>query len=426
MAFAQAKEKLDKEYDMDNDKTSLQPQPQPHPQPQSLQLAKWLEQSIIPVANSTDNKSTFIATIKAQIVIEDSKDIYDLTKINRESIDHNIFSEEEQQKIANCSSLEEKEQEVKKLLKSKKDQRATFLKEQSALLLREFCFALSKTLPQDAKDKSLFISYAWTQQEIVDFVRNHLEKDLHEAGFNVTLDTRDLSVGANIIEFEGKISQTDYIVMVADPSYKERSDNFQGGVGDEAKFLEKRLEAEIEKAQSQSSIQSSIIQSSNQFQSQLQGSKQECFLNILLRSGNATTSIPEYVNKAITQATTQTQKMIRTYDATRAQDDELTTKLQQEQDNLQQEQDPKKKEEIIKKQKDIIEKMRKTESIFENRYAQSLIDLLEEIYQNHLTKQQFEDLKYGYYHILNQLLEKTPIEIDALQQQQELSKQNLE
>ena len=376
--FEAAKELLEEEYQESNQDSLAK-----------NKLKDWQEQQ----SNTIEivARQDFINKTQKILETEDKKDLYALTQIDQEailsaSLKEDFFSEEEQEQITNSN---DQDQAIKELLKAKRDNRANFLKQQSRLLLQEFCSDIAAMLPDQAKNKPIFISYAWAQEEVANFVHNYLEKDLHAAGFEVTLDTRDLKPGQDIKEFEDRVKKIDHVVIIADPNYKKRSDYNIGGVGDEALNLQERIKEESHDHKPNS-------------------------LSIFLRSGTEITSIPDYI--------IESNKKIKRYNATRVQDDQLAQELHKiHNSNL---------EEKESKKTNIIKQLAKTQSIYESRYINGLIDLVTTIHQGNianqeqLTKfnQQLANSKYALYLNLNQLIHKSPTEIDALISQQQNKK----
>lgn len=82
-----------------------------------------------------------------------------------------------------------------------------------------------------------FISYSWDRSEHKEWVRD-LATRLRSDGVDVTLDQWHLIPGDQIPEFmEKEVRESDYVLIVCTPRYKNRSDNREGGVGYEGDIM---------------------------------------------------------------------------------------------------------------------------------------------------------------------------------------------
>lgn len=82
-----------------------------------------------------------------------------------------------------------------------------------------------------------FISYSWDNGKHKDWVRTLAER-LRADGVDVTLDQWDLKPGSDRTHFmENAVSNSDFVVIICTPTYAERSNKRQGGVGYEATII---------------------------------------------------------------------------------------------------------------------------------------------------------------------------------------------
>ncbi len=87
----------------------------------------------------------------------------------------------------------------------------------------------------------VFISYSWEDEEHKDWVRS-LTDQLIENGIDATLDQYDLTLGDRLPQFmEQSITAADYVLIICTPTYKEKADNRQGGVGYEGHIISGEL-----------------------------------------------------------------------------------------------------------------------------------------------------------------------------------------
>lgn len=98
---------------------------------------------------------------------------------------------------------------------------------------------MAKILP----NKKVFISYAWTSQEHVDYVEQ-FAKRLSANGIYVVLDQWDLKPGHDKYAFMEncvKDSSIDKVLMIVDKAYAEKADKREGGVGTESMIISKEV-----------------------------------------------------------------------------------------------------------------------------------------------------------------------------------------
>lgn len=82
-----------------------------------------------------------------------------------------------------------------------------------------------------------FISYSWDSSEHKQWVRE-LATRLRGEGVEVTLDQWHLVLGDQLPDFmETAVRDSDYVLAICTPRYKERSDNRAGGVGYEGDIM---------------------------------------------------------------------------------------------------------------------------------------------------------------------------------------------
>ena len=98
---------------------------------------------------------------------------------------------------------------------------------------------------QEGNIPTTFISYAW-DDGVNEFVRNDLVPDLMQAGVNVIVDFKDLSVGSNLIAHEVKAQTSEYTCVLGTPKFYQkdkeyREDHKVSGVGIEMMFINGRF-----------------------------------------------------------------------------------------------------------------------------------------------------------------------------------------
>lgn len=77
----------------------------------------------------------------------------------------------------------------------------------------------------------VFISYSWDNEDHKEWVKNLAEK-LRNDGINAILDVWELAPGDHVTHFmEEKIRESKYVLIICTPSYREKSNCRQGGVG---------------------------------------------------------------------------------------------------------------------------------------------------------------------------------------------------
>ena len=87
----------------------------------------------------------------------------------------------------------------------------------------------------------VFISYSWEDDEHKQWVRQFADRLLSD-GVNVTIDQYDLELGDRLPQFmEQSITNSDYVLVICTPTYKNKSDNRTGGVGYEGHIISGEL-----------------------------------------------------------------------------------------------------------------------------------------------------------------------------------------
>lgn len=91
------------------------------------------------------------------------------------------------------------------------------------------------------KIPKVFISYSWEDQDHKSWVRTFADK-LIENGIDADVDQYDLELGDRLPQFmENEICNADYVIIVCTPTYKEKADNRQSGVGYEGHIISEEL-----------------------------------------------------------------------------------------------------------------------------------------------------------------------------------------
>ena len=91
----------------------------------------------------------------------------------------------------------------------------------------------------------VFISYSWTSK---DKARNLAERLLSD-GIDVVMDIYDLKEGMDKYAFMQRTvcdASIEKVLMLCDRAYKEKADDFKGGVGDEAMIISPELYGKVE------------------------------------------------------------------------------------------------------------------------------------------------------------------------------------
>lgn len=92
-------------------------------------------------------------------------------------------------------------------------------------------------MSDDQVPPKVFISYSWDSSDHYNWVRD-LAVKLTEGGVNVTLDQWSVLLGDQLTEFmETAVRETDYVLIICTPRYKEKSDSRKGGVGYEGHVM---------------------------------------------------------------------------------------------------------------------------------------------------------------------------------------------
>lgn len=98
----------------------------------------------------------------------------------------------------------------------------------------------AKVFQEYSNDKTtkVFLSYSWDDKSTIDWVKK-LSKNLSSVkSIQTILDEKDLSQGESLFRFmERSIMNSDYIIIVCTPSYKEKADKNIGGVGYENSII---------------------------------------------------------------------------------------------------------------------------------------------------------------------------------------------
>src|SRR2546422_9170 len=82
-----------------------------------------------------------------------------------------------------------------------------------------------------------FISYSWDGEDHTSWVRG-LASRLREDGVETTLDQWHVVPGDQLPAFmERAVRESDYVLIVCTPRYKDRSDTRTGGVGYEGDIM---------------------------------------------------------------------------------------------------------------------------------------------------------------------------------------------
>ena len=92
----------------------------------------------------------------------------------------------------------------------------------------------------DVETRKVFISYSWSDQPRV---LNIVER-LLSSGIDVVMDVYDLEPGMDKYLFmERSVNDpaVDYVLIFSSKVYAKKADSREGGVGDEAQILSKRL-----------------------------------------------------------------------------------------------------------------------------------------------------------------------------------------
>lgn len=83
----------------------------------------------------------------------------------------------------------------------------------------------------------VFISYAWEDEDHIAWVRQLADR-LLQNGIEATLDQYDLELGDRLPQFmEQSVSESDYVLVICTPIYKQKADQRSGGVGYEGHII---------------------------------------------------------------------------------------------------------------------------------------------------------------------------------------------
>lgn len=94
---------------------------------------------------------------------------------------------------------------------------------------------------ENSRHIKVFISYSWEDDNHKDWIRE-LANRLISDGIEVTLDQYDVSIGDRLPQFmEKAITNSDYVMIICTPSYKEKADKRESGVGYEGHIISEEL-----------------------------------------------------------------------------------------------------------------------------------------------------------------------------------------
>jgi len=95
--------------------------------------------------------------------------------------------------------------------------------------------------------KQIFITYSWDSEPHKNWVRKLTDK-LIENGLEVQLDQYDLTPGESFTHFmEKSIEQTDKVIVILTPNYRQKSISRDGGVGYEQQIISGEIMSGIER-----------------------------------------------------------------------------------------------------------------------------------------------------------------------------------
>jgi len=87
----------------------------------------------------------------------------------------------------------------------------------------------------------VFISYSWEDDIHKEWIKDLADKLISD-GVDVTLDQYDVSLGDRLPKFmEEAITNSDYVMIVCTPNYKEKADKRESGVGYEGHIISEEL-----------------------------------------------------------------------------------------------------------------------------------------------------------------------------------------
>ena len=95
---------------------------------------------------------------------------------------------------------------------------------------------------------TVFVSYSHSSEDHKSWVKN-LAKQLMKNGVNVVLDQWELREGDNKYAFMQRMvtdESVNKIILVCDKAYRDKADNFEGGVGDEAQIISPQLYDQVQ------------------------------------------------------------------------------------------------------------------------------------------------------------------------------------
>lgn len=96
---------------------------------------------------------------------------------------------------------------------------------------------------ESSKPPRVFISYSWESDEHKEWVR-YLAEGLCQVGIDTHLDQWDVDPGESFTAYMvQEIKKSNFVIVVCTPSYAEKSDSYEGGVGYEQQIVSGQLMA---------------------------------------------------------------------------------------------------------------------------------------------------------------------------------------
>lgn len=93
----------------------------------------------------------------------------------------------------------------------------------------------------NSEHPKVFISYSWEDEEHKTWVKELADRLLND-GVDASVDQYDLTLGDRLPFFmEQAIANTEYVLIICTPTYKEKSDERKGGVGYEGHIISGEL-----------------------------------------------------------------------------------------------------------------------------------------------------------------------------------------
>lgn len=98
---------------------------------------------------------------------------------------------------------------------------------------------------EEEQAPTAFVSYSWETEEHKDWVL-HLATRLRSQGVNVVLDRWHLKVGEDRTHFmEDRISSSEFVIIICTPTYAQKANKRDGGVGYEAMIITGKVATNI-------------------------------------------------------------------------------------------------------------------------------------------------------------------------------------